>query len=610
MVVDKPPMLRLSLIRAIYLAFLLPLIESAVYTAPEQITDRSYDFVVVGAGTAGSVVASRLSEISTARVLVIEAGLADNGTGSDVLHVPFLAGQASGTVYDWNYTTVPQSGLDGRQIQIPRGFVVGGSSNLNNLVYARGPSEDFDRVATVSGDEGWSWKNMQKYIFINERHVPPWNNRCDSGEWNPAVHGNGPLLTSLTAMPSELDTRVLQAAEELGDKFPFNIDFNGGDGLGVGWVQSTVGNAERSSGSTAFLDPAVSSRPNLDLLLMTHVTRLKPTTKDGKDFRQVEVCQGPNAQNFTFTATSEVILCAGAFGTPQILQLSGIGPKAVLQAAGVPQLVDLPAVGANLQDQALFFLQWAVNGSTLNGFLNDPAQIEAALVEYAANKTGIAASSVLFNTLAFLRLPESSPLLKSGDPAAGPHSGHFQYSFLNAFLANPGQVGPTTGDYISVSVLVQSPTSSGTVQIVSNSAFDHPNIDPAYYQTSFDIQTAIQAVHTLQDTILSASAWDGYLLEPFEATAQLKTDAAIEAYIRQSAVTLKHPMSSARISKNDSDGVVGGDLTVHGVTGLRVVDASVLPFATAGFPQAQVYIIAERAADLIKAKMQTCTAQT
>nr|GAT51582.1 aryl-alcohol oxidase-like protein [Mycena chlorophos] len=524
--------------------------------------------------------------MASVHVLVIEAGLLDNGTDSDLLHIPLLAGQAAGTIYDWNYTTSAQ--VISPKFDLPQLTV------LDNLVYLRGPSDDFDRFAAFSGDQGWAWQNIQKYIFKSEQHVPPWNNRCNLGEYNPAFHGDGPIQTSLTAMPSELDQHVLKAAQEHVDRFAFNLDLNSGNGLGIGWIETTVGHAARSSASTAFLDPAL-TRNNLDLLIGTHVQRLVPEKTGGLDFRQVEVSQSAEAKTFTFTATSEVILSAGSIGTPQILQLSGIGPADVLETAHVKQLVNLPAVGANLQDQPIFFLHWAVNSSTLTDFLNDPTAIAAALDEYATNKTGIAASSVIFNTIAFLRLPENSPLLKGSDPAAGPNSPHYQYSFCNAFLGNPGQTSPTTGDFISVSILVQSPTSS----------FVHPIIDPAYYTTNFDIGTVVEAVHQLQ-TFFSSPVWNGYLGEPFADTAALTDDTRIEEYARQFATTVKHPVSSCRVSSSDIDGVVGPDLFVHKIQGVRVMDASILPFATAGFPQAQLYILAERAAALIKEKFETC----
>ncbi|KAJ7654752.1 aryl-alcohol oxidase-like protein [Mycena rosella] len=604
-----------------HLFWLLCLVELClgnIFTAPEQITSKRYDFVVVGAGTAGCVVASRLSENPSVRVLVIEAGVSDNGTDSAVISTPLLAGQGAGTVFDWNYTTTNQVGLNGRAFAYPRGFVMGGSSSLNAMIYQRGPRDDFDRLASVSGDPGWTWDNLQEFIFKNEKHVPAWNNRSDAGEYNPSVHGDGPLLSSLTATPWELDRRVMQTAADHSDEYPFNLDLNSGDGLGVGWIQTSVGNNARSSSSSAYLHPALDSRSNIDLLLHTQVTNLI-SSGSGSTLTGVQVSQNAQAAKYVFTATKEVILSAGSVGTPQILMLSGVGPKEELQKFGIESVVDLPDVGRNLQDQAIVGLQWEAKAETLSGFLNDPAAFSAMLAQYAINKTGIAAANSVVNSIAFLRLPDGSPLLEDGDPAAGPHAAHFEFAFLasplgskqraeliicnslqNTFLSNDKQVGPTSGNWVSIAIVVQSPTSRGSINITSSSVFSYPTIDPAFYTTAFDIGTAIYAVKAAQE-FFSKSAWDGFIGAPFSDAANLDTDAKIEAYVRKWAMSNKHPTSTARMSKNsDKSGVVGPDLLVKGIEGVRVVDASVLPFAVGGFPQAQVYIIAERAAALIK----------
>ncbi|KAJ7263058.1 aryl-alcohol oxidase-like protein [Mycena rebaudengoi] len=572
----------------------------SIFTAPEQVTSKKYDFIVVGAGTAGCVIASRLSEDPKVTVLLIEAGGLDNGTDSAVLSIPLLAGQGLGTQFDWNYTTTSQAGLNGRTLAFPRGFVMGGSSGINGMIYSRGPSEDFDRLANISGDPGWSWKNLQRFIFMNEQHVPAWNNRSNVGEYDPRVHGHGPLLTSLTAISYDIDHRVIQTTSDHGEKYPFNLDLNSGDGLGFGWLHTSVGDSARSSSSTAYLHPALNSRSNLDLLLHTQVTSLISMSPTSASFSGVRVSQNTSARSFDFTATKEVVLSAGSVGTPQILMLSGIGPKEELRDVGISSVVDLPDVGRNLQDQSILVLQWEANAETLSGFLNNPAEISAALAQYAENKTGFAAANEVVNTIGFLRLPHDSPLLENGDPAAGPHSPHFQFAFLNTFVSNDNQPAPTTGNWVSVAIVVQSPTSVGSINITSSSAFDYPAIDPAYYTTAFDIGTVIHAVKTLRE-FFSTSAWDGFLGAPFSDAAHLNTDAEIEAYARTWATTLKHPVGTARLSKKaDKGGVVGPSLLIKGVKGVRVVDASVLPFAVAGFPQAQVYIIAERAAGLIK----------
>ncbi|KAJ6604362.1 aryl-alcohol oxidase-like protein [Mycena vulgaris] len=571
----------------------------SIFTAPEQVTSKKYDFVVVGAGTAGSVIAARLSEDPSVRVLVIEAGVSDNGTDWSTISIPLLAGTGIGTAFDWNYTTTTQPGFNGRAVGFPRGFVMGGSSCINGMIYSRGPSEEFDRIATVSGDSGWSWNNLRKYIFKNEKHTAPWNSRSNMGEFNPLVHGGGPLLTGLTPTLFEADRRVIQTTSDHPNQYPFNLDLNSGDGLGFGFLHTSVGDGARSTSSSAYLHPALNSRGNLDLLLHTQVIRLTSTLGDGT-FDRVHVSQSASATKYSFKATKEVIVSAGTVGTPQLLMLSGIGPAKQLRNVGIAPVLDLPDVGANLQDQTILALQYQVNGTTLSSFLRDEAAVGAALAQWATNKTGPAAGNTVVNTIGYLRLPDNSTLLNLGDPAAGPHSPHFQLAFLNTFYANPGQVAPTTGEWMSVTVVVQSPTSRGSLNITSSSAFDHPTINPAYFTTAFDIGTAIKAIKTLNH-FLSTSAWDGFIIAPFPEVAGLTTNAEIEAYVRTFSDTIKHPTSTATISKTtDTGGVVGPDLRVKGAAGLRIVDASILPASVAGFPQAEVYIIAERAADLIK----------
>jgi len=253
-----------------------------------------------------------------------------------------------------------------------------------------------------------------------------------------------------------------------------------------------------------------------------------------------------------------------------------------------------------LQDQNILAVQWEVSSPTLSTFLSNATALGAALAQYAENKTGIAAGNTLVNSIGFMRLPSDSPLLKAGDPAAGPNAPHIQFAWLNTFFANDGQTAPTAGNWMSVSIVLQSPTSRGSLNLTSSNAFDHPDINPAYLQTSFDIDTYVVAIKMLH-TLMSTPAWDGFLIAPFSDAANLSTDAQIEGYVRKFASTLKHPTSTATISKStDKGGVVGPDLLVKGLKGLRIVDASILPSSVAGFPQAEVYIVAERAAALIK----------
>ncbi|KAF7300670.1 Aryl-alcohol oxidase-like protein [Mycena chlorophos] len=570
-----------------------------IYTSPAQVT-KKYDFIVVGGGTAGGVIAARLSEIATVQVLVIEAGGLDNTTFFDLIYTPLLAGNAIGTEIDWNYSSVAQPELDGRVIGYPRGKVLGGSSAINNMIYARGSSDEYNRLASASGNTAWSWSNLKSYILKNEQHTSPWNNRSNAGEYNPAWHGTGPLLTGLTADVFDLDNRVISNTKTFPSTYPFNLDPNSGNMVGISWLETTVGNGMRSNSASAYVHPALNTRSNLDILVGTQATKLVQTAP--KTFRGVQVAQGTCAPTYTFTASKEIILSAGAIGTPQLLMLSGIGPATELEALGIPVVLNVPDVGRNMQDQPILGFQWQVDPSftTLSPFFANETAIGAALAEWGQDHSGFAAGNTVVNTIGFLRLPNSSSLLSSGDPSAGPSSPHFQLAFLGLFYANPGQTSPA-GNYNSIAIVLQSPTSRGSVNITSNSAFVAPSIDPNFFATPFDMGAMIAAARTAE-AFFSTSVFDGYLIGPAaETAAAFASDEALEAYIRTYTNSIKHPVGTARISKNtDATGVVGPTLLVKGLTGLRIVDASVLPYAPASFPQGEVYIIAERAADLIK----------
>jgi len=488
-------------------------------------------------------------------------------------------------------------------MEYPRGHVEGGSSSINYMAYTRGSTNEFDRIAAVSGDPGWSWDKMFRYFLKSERHVASSDGHNTTGQYNPAVHGNGPLLTSLPGNPTDIDARVLSTTQELASEFPFNLEMNSGRPLGVGWLQSTVGNSVRSSAATAYLDPVTSTRSNIDVLLNTHATRLiqSGASKSGPIFRTLEYAQDATSPRKTITAQKEIILSGGSIATPQLLMLSGIGDPKALAAQKIKCAVNLPDVGNNLQDHPFFTLQWSVNStSTFDNVAFNQTAFEQALDQYEETKTGLFANNAIANHIGFFRLPQNSSALKSGDPSAGPLTPHYEFAFSNGFVGTT-QTGPTSGNYFSTSVILITPTSRGAVTLTSSSVFDQPAINPNFLSTQFDILTVVEAVKALK-RFLSATAWRGYIEQPFGETANITTDADIEAYARKWSISIRHPVATARISTRTSKtGVVGPDLLVKNTQGLRIVDASVLPFAIAGHPQAAIYAIAERAADLVKA---------
>ncbi|KAF9489097.1 aryl-alcohol oxidase-like protein [Pleurotus eryngii] len=577
----------------------------AVFQDPSELRGTQYDFIVIGAGTAGNVIASRLSENPAWKVLVIEAGRSNEGYDSDLIKIPFMGPLASpNTSFDWNYTTTAQSALNNQVLTYPRGYVLGGSSSTNYMVYTRCASDGYDQFAEIAGDDGWTWDNLFPYIIKNEHHVPPNDGHNETGQFTPSLHGyEGPLFTSLPGFLTEIDDRVLATTQELAE-FSFNEDFNSGNPLGVSWMQSTIKGPLRSSSATAFLSPALDSRNNIDLLYQTQVTKLFQTgTEQGLPvFRGVEFARSSSAPRFNLTASKEIILSAGAVGTPQILMLSGIGEPSELSSVGIHPIVNLPEVGKNLQDHPIVPLQWSVNSNnTMDPILRgEQPAFDDAMNEYTTQGSGRIAANGVSNHMAYFRLPENSSVLATyGDPTPGPRTPHFEQAYGNGFFTTSQQI-PTSGTYLTIINVVVSPTSRGTITLASSDPFAHPIIDPQLLATDFDMAVMVEAIKSSQ-RFTAAHAWDGYVTGIYADAANTTTDAGIVEYVRQWATTIKHPFSTAAANADLNKGVVDGKLLLKKARGVRIVDGSVFPIIPGGHTQAPVYIIAERASDIIKA---------
>ncbi|KAF9530999.1 hypothetical protein CPB83DRAFT_892268 [Crepidotus variabilis] len=560
----------------------------------------SYDYVIVGAGAAGNVIASRLSENSGISVLVIEAGPSDEGVTAAI--APLLAPTLTpNTPYDWNYTVAPQVGLNNRQFALPRGRLLGGSSSANYMVHHFGSSDDYDKLASLTGDNGWSWANMKKYIFKHEKIVPPNDGHDTTGQYIPANHGTtGMLSVSLPGNSQVIDAKVTAASQQLAAEFPYMNDTATPEKIiGIGWTQQSIGGGVRSSSSTSYLRSA-NSRPNLSVLINAQVTRLLPTgIENGKlAFRGVMFANGPNQIPGVVLAKKEVILSAGSIGTPQILLLSGIGPQADLQKLHILPLVDNPSVGDNLSDHVLLPNIYTVKGSdSLDGVFRDPAQFQTAMNTWTTSKKGPIANGVT-NQLGFFRLPKNATIFSKGaDPASGPKSAHWEMIVCNFWL-NPGVALPANGSFLTFISALISPTSRGTVKLASSDPFDKPIIDPRMVTTDFDKFALREAVRAVK-RFASASSWSDYIIAPYQTLAGT-TDDEIDSHVRQLSSTVFHPVGTAAMSSSSSKGVVDSQLKVKGTAGLRVVDASVWPFLPSAHTQGPTYLVAERAADIIK----------
>ncbi|KZT03821.1 GMC oxidoreductase [Laetiporus sulphureus 93-53] len=598
---------------------LATLVGAALYSDPAQLPQKEYDFVIVGGGTAGNVLAVRLSEVSSFSVLVIEAG--PSNTEYPEIAIPFeFSSVLANPNISWNYYTTPQIGLNNRSISYPRGKVLGGSSSINAMIWTRTSVDDWDRYAAVTGDPGWSWNAMFPYMLRTEGLVPPasdptpanpgsgeFNFATDYGRLNPAVHNTtGPVNVSLAGYPGDITSRVFQTSFELPELFPYVLDANAGYPLGVGFAQYSINSlGRRSSSATAYLEPAI-NRSNLDVLITTQVTRLIAAVDSAitslPTFTTVEIAQSANGTRYTVSANKEIILSAGSINTPQLLLLSGIGAPSALAAHDITLLVNSSGVGAGLQDHPSLESQWYVNSTgTFDTVLRNATLQAEALSLWESEGRGLYVEPGDVQVV-WKRLENENVVFGPGgylDPAAGPSSPHIE------MLPNDGFVSiieslPDTGNFLTMVTSVVSPASRGSVTLASADPFDAPLIDPGLLSDPFDVLAAVQSVNQSRQ-FLSAPTWDDYILREAPDLAAAQSEAELEAYARNGASTIWHPTATARMGAPDDElAVLTSDLRVKGAQGLRVVDASIFPYVPAGHPQACVYAVAERAADLIK----------
>ncbi|RPD62462.1 alcohol oxidase [Lentinus tigrinus ALCF2SS1-7] len=571
----------------------------ALFDGPVEVLNRTYDFIIVGAGAGGGVMASRLSEDPRIRVLLVEAG------GSDFLNlnlsVPGFAPSLPGSQFDWNFTTVPQAGLNDRVINYPRGFVLGGSTSINQMAFNRGTKDDYDRWARVTGDDGWSWDKLYPFVKGLDRITPPADHHNTTGEFDPEVHDHGLLPVSLTGFPLPTDDMVIETTAQLPDQFPFNLDCNSGDAVGVSWSQSTILRGHRVSSATSYLAWSF-NRSNLDVVVNTHVTKVLPVGFEGNQpvMRGVQLSQSADGLTHTLTATKEVILCAGAVKTPHILMLSGIGDAAHLSSMGIKPLVDLPAVGQNLQDHPYLRLAWFVNSTnTLDNIARNATLAAQVLAQWQANGTG-PLSLGGGTQRGFLRINDSDSFFASlgtSDPSAGPTSAHYEFITRNGFGATRLSL-PAEGHFFSLTIAVISPTARGNITLASPNPFDAPLINPNLLGTPTDLAIMRSAIRAAR-AFVAAPAWAGYILDEFGPSANAHTNAELDAYSRENADTIDHPVGSVAMGKGEK-GALEPDLRVKGTVGLRVVDASAFPFIISGHTQGPTYILAERAAALVR----------
>ena len=528
-----------------------------------------FDYIIVGAGSAGCVLADRLSESGRNTVLVLEAGGSDRRFW---IKLPIGYGR---TFHDervnWKFHTEPDPGLNGRSIYWPRGKVVGGSSSINALVYIRGLPGDFDDWRDA-GNPGWGWSDVE-----------PWFRRSERMIFGRESRGEGSLhVAHVAAEMHPLNRHYLAAAAEIG--LPRTDDFNGPDPEGVGFYSITVRNGMRWSAADAFLRPALRRR-NCTLVTSAMVDRVR---LDGR--RAVAVEYRVRGNPVVARARREIILSAGAVCTPAILQRSGIGPGALLQQHGVPVVVDNPAVGRNLQDHLAVTYSFRSRERTLNDLLSTRrGQLRAGL-HYVATRRGPLSLSV----------NQGGGFIRSDPQAPRPNL----QLYFNPLTYEASEAGGRTQNRIhgysafSISFQPCRPTSRGRIGIASKDPLEPPRIEPNYLSTDDDVQEVVSGGRLLRRFVESA-AMQSLIAESLAPRLQELSDAGVVADFRARGSTVYHPVGTCRMGKDAGVAAVDPDLRVHGAEALRVIDASVFPNVTSGNTNAPTIMVAQKGADLI-----------
>ena len=526
-----------------------------------------YDYIIVGAGSAGCVIANRLSVDPACKVLLLEAGGEDS---APMIHIPATFMGLQDTPIDWGYRTVPQPHLNGRRIFSPRGRVLGGSSSINYMMYVRGNRLDFDHWRDL-GNTGWGYDDVLPYFRRSE----------DNREFNNHYHGTGgPLTVSSYAAPHPWGQRFIDAAQHSG--MPLNPDFNGASQHGCGFYQATIRDGQRCSTARAFLEPA-RTRPNLTI--QTHATAMKIVIENDRAVGLEYLCRGVLEHA---RAASEVVLCGGAFNTPHLLMLSGIGHAQELEKHGIQVKLDLPGVGKNLQDHLAVPVGCEMTQQFSMGAMS-AAERQAALAQYAQDRSGPMASN-LFEVGGFASV--------SNDPAWPELQYFFNTSLPKLFPEAP----PLARHGVAVACYVNRPASRGEVTLASADPLARPVIDPCYLSDPRDAATAVMGLRRSLE-ILGATPFESIRGAPQHGLSAGDTDAALEAYVRERATTTWHVSGTCRMG-TDAKAVVSADLKVKGMAQLRVADASVMPTVVSGNTNASVIMIAEKAADLIRAHQE------
>ena len=523
---------------------------------------HTYDYVIVGAGSAGCVLANRLSEDPEVSVLLLEAGGADT---ADFVHIPAAFAATFRSRNDWDLTTAFEHGADGRRIYLPRGKGLGGSSSINAMIYIRGNRRDWDEWA-AEGCEGWDWAAIEPYFRRAE------GNTRGADE----VHGgDGPLTVSDPAYQPELAEQFVAAAEAAG--YARTDDFNGPEQDGVGYYQTTTRDGKRCSAAVAYLHP-VMDRPNLEVRTGVHVGRVvfEGTRAIGVEGERFD-------EPFAATAEREVLVCAGTYLTPQLLTLSGLGRPDELELLMVPVVRELTGVGLNLSDHPTVGGTWLTGEGTS---LKD-ALTEENLGAWAGGEGPL--TSNVASAGGFLRVGEED----TGVPDV-------QLHMVSAMFEQEGLV-PPPADGFTLSVCLLRPRARGQVIVVSPDPQTKPYIDHQYLQDPVDVAVISAGMRAVLEIAAQSPLADG--IQAGHMLPDDDSDEALARHVRHTMQTIYHPVGTSKMGPADDPmAVVDPECRVHGVEGLRVIDASVFPSTPRGNTNAPTIALAERAADLIRGR--------
>lgn len=555
-------------------------------------SDTTFDYIIIGGGTAGALLCNRLSADRNVRVLLLEAGRKDD---YHWIHIPVGYLHCIGNPRtDWLYQTDAEAGLNGRSLRYPRGKTLGGCSSINGMIYMRGQARDYDQWAKLTGDDAWRWNNVLPAFKKHESH---W--RLDEGPTYDAAfaaaHGSkGEWRVEKQRLRWDILDAFSEAAQQAG--IPATPDFNTGNNEGVGYFEVNQKGGLRWNTAKAFLRPKCYGRPNFEMWTMAQATRLVTERQPDGSLRCTGVKAWIGDELEHLTATEEVIVCAGAINSPHLLQLSGIGPANLLHDKGIPVTLDLPGVGANLQDHLQIRSVYKVSDTpTLNTLTATRWGKMRIGLEYLLHRTG-PMSMAPSQLGAFTR---SSP--------DQPHPNleyHVQPLSLDAF-GEPLHSFPA----FTASVCNLNPTSRGTVQLKSPNFEDAPSIAPNYLSTAHDRQVAADSLRVTRN-IVTQPALARFNPEEWKPGTQYQTDEELARLAGDIATTIFHPVGTTKMGRDgDSMAVLDSKFRVRGVQGLRVVDAGAMPTITSGNTNSPTLMLAEKAAEWIRAERKARNAK-